>query len=109
MLLLDELTTALQPSAESAVLIDGSPLPGALAPWPLVDAVLGDLAARHRNVWKGAYGESLDALRGDVVDLLEALHLGRRLDDGLAIFPFAARYQPHVRTQPAATGEEMPG
>ena len=110
LLLLDELTTALQPSAESAVRVDGGPLPGALAPWPLVDAVLGDLAARYRNVWKGAYGESLDALRGDVADLLEALRLGCRLDDGLAIFPFAARYQPHVRTQAAAAAEEeIPG
>ena len=62
--------------------------------------MLGDLAARYRNVWKGAYGESLDALRADVVDLLEALRLARRLDDGLAIFPFAARYQPQV-TNPA--------
>ena len=31
----------------------------------------------------------------------------RRMDDGLAIFPFAARYQPHVKTQSAAV-EEMP-
>ncbi len=109
LLLLDELTTALRPSAESAVLIDESRLPAALAPWSLVDAVLGDLAARYRNVWKGAYGESLDALRGDVVNLLEALRLARCLDDGLVIFPFAARYQPQVRTLSAATGEEMPG
>jgi len=109
LLLLDELTTALQPSAESAVRLDGGQLPGALAPWPQVDAVLGDLAARYRNVWKGAYGESLDALRGDVVDLLEALRLARRLDDGLVIFPFAARYQPHVRTLSASAGEEMSG
>ena len=109
LLLLDELTTALQPSAESAVLVDGSLLPGTLASWPLVDAVLGDLAARHRNVWKGAYGESLDILRSDVVDLLTALRLGRPTDDGLAIFPFAARYQPHVRTTAPAAGEEIPG
>jgi uncharacterized protein (TIGR02678 family) len=102
LLLLDELTTALQPSAESAVLVDGTRLPAALAPWPQVDAVLGGLAARYRAVWKGVYGESPDALRGDVVDLLTALRLGRRLDDGLAIFPFAARYQPQVRTQSAA-------
>jgi uncharacterized protein (TIGR02678 family) len=108
LLLLDELITALQPSAESAVLVDGSPRPGALAPWPQVDAVLGELAARYRSVWKNAYGESPLALRGDVVGLLEALRLGRALDEGLAIFPFAARYQPHVRTQPAAAPQEMP-
>jgi hypothetical protein len=62
------------------------------------------------------YGESLDTLRTDVVSLLEALRLARPVDAGLAIFPFAARYQPHVRTQPAradqaaqAALEEMPG
>jgi len=43
LLLLDELTMALQPSAESAVLVDGSPLPAALAAWSQVDAVLGEL------------------------------------------------------------------
>jgi uncharacterized protein (TIGR02678 family) len=107
LLLLDELTTALAPSAESAVLVDGRPLPAALAPWPQVDAVLGELAARYRSVWKGAYGDSPDTLRADVVNLLVALSLGRPTDDGLAIFPFAARYQPHVKTQPA-TQEEMP-
>ena len=106
LLLLDELTTALQPSAESAVLVDGTPLPGTLAPWPQVDAVLAGLAARFRSVWKGVYGESPDALRTDVVGLLQALRLARALDGGLAIFPFAARYQPQVRTQPAAAPEE---
>ena len=113
LLLLDELTTALQPSAESAALVDGTPWPAALAPWPQVDAMLSELAARHRKSWKTVYGESLDTLRADVVDLLEALRLARPVDEGLAIFPFAARYQPHVRTQPAQTDqaalEEMPG
>lgn len=106
LLLLDELTTALQPSAESAVLVDGTPLPGTLAPWPQVDAVLAGLSARFRSVWKGVYGESPDTLRTDVVGLLQALRLARALDNGLAIFPFAARYQPQVRHQPAAAPEE---
>jgi uncharacterized protein (TIGR02678 family) len=109
LLLLDELTTALQPSAESAVLVDGTPLPGVLAPWPQVDAALAGLASRYRSVWKGVYGESPDALRTDVVGLLAALRLARPLDEGLAVFPFAARYQPQVRTQPAAAPEEVPG
>jgi uncharacterized protein (TIGR02678 family) len=106
LLLLDELTTALQPTAESVAEVDEGAIPAVLAPWPQVDTVLGELAARYRSVWKGAYGESTGALRCDVVDLLEALRLGRRLDGGLAIFPFAARYQPHVRT--AAADQEMP-
>lgn len=105
LLLLDELTSVLEPSGDSMVLVDGRPLPGALAPWSQVDAVLGELVARYRGVWKDAYGESLDSLRTDVVRLLAALRLACRLDEGLAIFPFAARYQPQVRT----LTEEGPG
>jgi uncharacterized protein (TIGR02678 family) len=111
LLLLDELTMALQPSAESAVLVDGSPLPAALAAWSQVDAVLGELTTRYRAAWKGVYGQSLDTLRTDVVDLLVALRLGRPTAEGLAIFPFAARYQPDVRTQGAERSpaiEEIP-
>jgi hypothetical protein len=57
------------------------------------------------------YGQSLDTLRTDVVDLLVALRLGRPTAEGLAIFPFAARYQPDVRTQGAERSpaiEEIP-
>lgn len=108
LLLLDELATALQPSPESAVLVDGTPLPGVLAPWPQVDGVLAELATRFRSVWKNAYGESLETLRADVVGLLAALRLARPVDGGLAVFPFAARYQPQVRTH-AAVPEEVPG
>ena len=104
LLLLDELAAALQPSPESAVVIDGSPRPAALAPWPQVDAVLADLAARYRAVWKGAYTQSPGELRADVTSLLSALRLAQATADGLAIFPFAARYQPQVTTRPAAAG-----
>lgn len=101
LLLLDELATALQPSPESAVTVDGQRLPGVLADWPRVDSVLARLAERYRSAWKNAYGESVATLRADVTGLLAALRLARPLDEGLAVFPFAARYQPHVRTQPA--------
>jgi hypothetical protein len=37
-------------------------------------------------------------LRTDVVDLLTALRLAQPTDDGLAVFPFAARYQAQVTT-----------
>jgi uncharacterized protein (TIGR02678 family) len=99
LLLLDELTTTLQPSPESAVLVDGNPLPGAFAPWPLVDDVLATLRSRYRSVWKDSYKESPGALRGDVVELLTALRLAQAQDAGLAVFPFAARYQPQVKVQ----------
>lgn len=101
LLLLDELATALAPSGGSLVMVDGRPLPGVLAPWPQVAAVLGELAVRYPRVWQ----DDPDALRTEVVDLLAALRLARRLDEGLAVFPFAARYQPQVRT----LTQEVPG
>jgi uncharacterized protein (TIGR02678 family) len=109
LLLLDELTAALQPAADSAVLVDGLRLPGMLAPWPQVDAVLTGLSARYRNVWKGAYRESQETLRAEAVSQLAALRLAQPTAEGLAVFPFAARYQPEVRIRPATLFEELPG
>jgi uncharacterized protein (TIGR02678 family) len=106
LLLLDELASAIQPSGESTVLVDGVQLPGVFAPWPQVDTVLGGLAARYRAAWKNVYGESLSTLRTDIVGLLTALSLGRALNDGLVIAPFAARYQPQLRTPPADALQE---
>ena len=83
------------------VMVDGRPLPGVLASWPQVAAVLGELAVRYPRVWQ----DDADALRTEVVDLLAALRLARRMDEGLAVFPFAARYQPQVRT----LTQEVPG
>jgi len=101
LLLLDELATALAPSVESLVMVEGRPLPGVLAPWPQVAAVLGELAVRYPRVWQ----DDANALRTEVVDLLAALRLARRVDEGLAVFPFAGRYQPQVRT----LTQEVPG
>jgi uncharacterized protein (TIGR02678 family) len=99
LLLLDELTATApnRPTAESLVLVGKTELPGSLAPWPRVDEALTSLLARYRTAWKTAYGQSLDTLRGDVVELLTALRLAQPVDQGLAVFPFAARYQPQVK------------
>ena len=104
LLLLDELTAAApsRPTAESTVPVDGVELPGSLVPWPRVDQALTSLLDRYRTAWKNSYGQSLDVLRGDVVELLTALRLAQPLDEGLAVFPFAARYQPQVRMTSAA-------
>lgn len=101
LLLLDELAAALAPSGESLVLIDGQPWPGILASWPQVENVLAGLAIRYPRVWQ----DDPEALRTEIVDLLAALRLARGLDQGLAVFPFAARYQPQVRVPT----EEGPG
>jgi uncharacterized protein (TIGR02678 family) len=98
LLLLDELTT----TADSVVMVDGVELPGSLVPWSRVDEALTSLTSRYRSAWKDAYKHSLDALRADVVALLAALRLGCALEAGLAVFPFAARYQPQVKLTGAA-------
>jgi uncharacterized protein (TIGR02678 family) len=104
LLLLDELTAAApgRPTAESTVQVSETTLPGSLVPWPRVDQALTSLLDRYRTAWKNSYGQSLDVLRGDVVGLLTALRLAQPLDEGLAVFPFAARYQPQVRMTGAA-------
>jgi len=105
LLLLDELSaTAAQPDA--AVVIGGRAVPALLVPWARVGTVLGKLASRHRAAWKGEYAESPDMLRTEVVELLSALRLAQPADGGLAVFPFAARYQPQVTTRPAARQTE---
>ena len=76
---------------------------------PDVDTVLGELANRHEAAWKDSYAESPDILRAEVVALLSALRLAQPTDGGLAVFPFAARYQPQVTVRLTARpieGEE---
>lgn len=100
LLLLDELSAA-TPPPDAVVVIGGRTVPALLVPWARVDVVLGELATRYRAAWKGGYAESPDLLRTEVVELLAALRLAQPADGGLAVFPFAARYQPQVTTRPA--------
>lgn len=109
LLLLDELVGALQPAVDSTVTIGEQPLPGVVAPWAQVDAVLAELTARYRAMWKNVYVQSGEALRADAVDVLVSLRLAAATDDGLAVFPFAARYQPQVTTRPAVQGSLFEG
>jgi uncharacterized protein (TIGR02678 family) len=112
LLLLDELVVAQAPTTEATAAVGEQVLPGVLCEWPQVDAVLDDLTARYRTAWKTAYVESGDALRADVVTVLAAMRLATGTDAGLAVFPFAARYQPrvttHAATQASLFEEETP-
>jgi hypothetical protein len=81
-------------------------IPALLVSWTRVDTVLGELANRHQAAWKDSYAESPDILRAEVVELLSALRLAQPADGGLAVFPFAARYQPKVIIRPAARPAE---
>ena len=113
LLLLDELSAALQPSAgQQRSWSTARPWPAALAPWTQVDAMLGELATRHRAVWKDRLrrvaGHAAGRGRGPAG---RAAAGPARSMSGLAIFPFAARYQPQVPHPPAQHGsgalEEM--
>jgi uncharacterized protein (TIGR02678 family) len=104
LLLLDELSAA-TPPPDSTVVVAGRAVPALLVPWTRVDGVLGELAGRYRTAWRNDYTESPDVLRTEVVELLSALWLAQPTDGGLAVFPFAARYQPQVSTRPARQTE----
>ena len=105
LLLLDELGAG-APPPDSTVVIGGRAVPAILMPWAGVNSVLDDLVTKHQSVWKTAYRESPDILRTEVVALLAALRLAEPTDGGLAVFPFAARYQPQVTTRTAGLPEE---
>jgi uncharacterized protein (TIGR02678 family) len=108
LLLLDELSAA-SPPPDATVVIGGRAVPALLVPWARVDVVLGELATRYRAAWKGDYAESPDILRAEVIELLSALRLAQPADGGLAVFPFAARYQPQVTTRPATRQAQEDG
>jgi uncharacterized protein (TIGR02678 family) len=108
LLLLDELSAA-TPPPDATVVIGGRAVPALLVPWARVDVVLGELATRYRAAWKGDYAESPDILRAEVIELLSALRLAQPADGGLAVFPFAARYQPQVTTRPATRQAQEDG
>ena len=105
LLLLDELNAA-APPPDSTVVVGGRAMPTFLLPWTRVDSVLGELVTRHGGAWKDAYKQSPDILRTEVVNMLAALRLAEPTDGGLAVFPFAARYQPQVTTRSAADRSE---
>ena len=108
LLLLDELSVALQPSAGIAVVIGGQRAAGrSCAAWPRVGSVLGELAdPLPRRLEGRRTTESPDILRSEVVELLVRAAPGPPTDDGLAVFPFAARYQPQVITRPATSAPD---
>ncbi len=82
--------------------VGGRTLPATSAPWARVDTVLGELAARYRPRGRTRTPSRWTCCATEVVGLLTALRLAGGTDDGLAIFPFAARYQPQVTTHSAA-------
>jgi hypothetical protein len=105
LLLLDQLSSEI-PAPDGTVVIGGHAVPAFLVSWARVDTVLGELASRHQAAWKDSYSGSPDILRAEVVELLSALRLAQPTDSGLAVFPFAARYQPKVTVHPTARPTE---
>jgi len=102
LLLLDQLSADVPAPDSMVVTSGGHAVPALLVSWTRVDTVLGELANRHQAAWKDSYAESPDILRAEVVELLSALRLAQPTDGGLAVFPFAARYQPKVTIRPTA-------
>ncbi len=103
LLLLDALIGSLQPHAGTDAAVADRLLPGALAPWHVVDAALTDLAGRNARAWRSELVGDPGRLRADVVALLEAVSLATATDDGLVVHPAAARYRPDPQRAPAKT------
>ena len=102
LLLIAALIDSLQPDAATQSTLDGRTLPGVLAPWPVIDDRLRDLARVHAKAWRGDVLDDPRRLRDDVVHLLRSVGLVTVVTDGLIVHPAAARYRPAVHT-PATT------
>jgi hypothetical protein len=66
-----------------------------------VAAIVDGLLARHGRRWRHDYVEHPDRLAADVEDLLVAMRLLRRRNEGLELAAVARRYAPAVDEPPA--------
>ncbi|MGC5011993.1 TIGR02678 family protein [Streptosporangium sp. DT93] len=103
LLLLDALIEVLEPKAGEQVILDGRALTGVLAPWPVVDGSLGDLALRHAKAWRNDIVNDPIRFRDEVVHLLASVGLATVGTEGMVVHPAAARYRPGVRDVSATT------
>lgn len=102
--LVDDLKVAPNSTAELAGLI----VPGALAPWDMVDAGVGLLIEQYGDSFGVAHVADPAALRAGAVALLEAVSAARSTEAGLLLHPVCARYQPEPHRVPAHTRPARP-
>jgi uncharacterized protein (TIGR02678 family) len=103
LLLANALADELRPTAESTATVDGTAMPGALAPWSVVTSTTELLIEQYGGTFAKQYATNADHLQAEVVDLLESVCLATATDDGLVLHPACARYRPEPRRAPART------
>jgi len=103
LLLVNALTDDLDVTTDSTVEIDGRTVPGALAPWDLVERNIALLLEQHGAAFSAQFAEDPARLQAEAVALLDALSMTRSTPDGLALHPVTARYRPEPHRAPART------
>jgi uncharacterized protein (TIGR02678 family) len=101
LLLVNALVDELKVVPSSTAELDGRTVPGALAPWDMVDAAVELLIERYGPSFGVAHVADPPALRAGAVALLEAVSVARSTDAGLLLHPVSARYQPEPNQIPA--------
>jgi uncharacterized protein (TIGR02678 family) len=103
LMLISALADDLKAGVESTAVIHGRSVPGALAPWELVEQNVALLISRHGLAFGKAYTDDPALLVNEMVTLLEAVSLAQRTSDGLVLHPASGRYRPEPHTAPART------
>jgi len=101
LLLVNALVDELKVVPSSTAGLDGRTVPGALAPWDMVDTAVELLIERYGPSFGAAHVADPPALRAGAVALLEAVSVARSTNAGLLLHPVSARYQPEPNRVPA--------
>lgn len=75
LLLVNALADELRQTAESATVVDGHTVPGALAPWSLVASTTELLVEQYGGTFAKQYATNADLLQSEVVGLLASMCL----------------------------------
>lgn len=103
LLLTDALLEDLQVTPDNSVRIHDTDVPGALAPWTLVEQHVRLLIERYGSAFSAAYVADPQLLTDEVVALLSSLSLARSVPAGLVLHPACGRYRPDPQRAAART------
>lgn len=101
LLLVNALVDELSVAPSSTAQLGGRTVPGAMAPWDMVNAAVTLLIETYGPSFGAAHVADPQALRAAAVTLLEAVSVARSTDEGLLLHPVCARYQPEPHWVPA--------
>ncbi|WP_127127853.1 TIGR02678 family protein [Georgenia sp. SYP-B2076] len=94
LLLVNALVDDLDGGPGAAAEVDGTVVPGLLAPWAAVSDAVQLLVEQYGATFAEAFASDPEYLQAEVVARLEDLSLARRTPAGLVLHPACARYQP---------------